>query len=213
MPSSSTLPCSAALVGSKEGEEEREEGMLHVKAVVAVAVGVVVMVEVEGEENVGVHKSKVELTPPPTLPINCPVGDTPALNITTALHPRVGGRRFTPVTVILKPPVGGIGRAGEVASASRIAGEYAKGVGEVMASTAAVVVTGGKAETAAAWVYTMDTLDREPGTPMGETHTMLESPQESMGEQGRGGGKKGDVLLLPLLLLLPCGVWKSTEKL
>ena len=97
--------------------------MLQVKAVV-VAVGVVVVVVVvEGEENVGVHKSKVELTPPPTLPMNCPVGDTPALNITTALHPGVGGRRFTPVTVILKPPVGGIGRAGEVASASRIAGE------------------------------------------------------------------------------------------
>ena len=174
-----------------------EEGMLQVKAVVA---GVVV---VEGEK-VGVHKSKVELTPPPTLPMNCPVGDTPALSITTALHPGVGGRRFTPVTVILKPPVGGTGRAGEVASASSIAGEYAKGVGEVMASTAAAVATGGKAEAAAAWVYTMDTLDREPGTPMGETHTMLESPQESMGEQGRGGGKEGGVLLLPLLLLLPC---------
>ena len=117
---------------------------MQVKAVVVEGV-VVVVVKVE---NVGVHKSKVELTPPPTLPTNCPVGDTPALSITTALHPGVGGRRFTPVTVILKPPVGGTGRAGEVASASRMAGEYEKGVGEVMASTAAAVAAG-KAEAAA----------------------------------------------------------------
>ena len=128
-------------MGSKESGEGEEEGMLHVKAVL-----VVLLEEAEGVK-VGVHTSKVGLTPPPTLPMNCPVlGDTPAPSITTALHPGVGGRRFTPVTVKLNPPVGGTGREGEVAKASRIEGEYAKGTGEVMASA----VVAGAATAAAA---------------------------------------------------------------
>ena len=135
-------------MGSKEsGEEEEEEGMLHVKAVLVV----LLLEEAEGVK-VGVHTSKVGLTPPPTLPMNCPVlGDTPAPSITTALHPGVGGRRFTPVTVKLNPPVGGTGREGEVAKASRIEGEYAKGIGEVMASgVVAGAATAAAADAAAA---------------------------------------------------------------